>query len=74
MKNIDKLLAQARKNIACSKEDRRKKELANMTDEELDERIELLRQKLGISRKQYEAPDFYAWSVAKLKQLRGKGT
>ena len=68
MNRVEKLLIKAQE----ISEIKRKERLRNMTDEELDNRIEQLRTELGISKEQYESPGFHSWLMNKVQQLRGE--
>lgn len=68
MKRVEKLLIKAKE----VNEIKKKSKFTNMTDEELDKRIEELRTELGISKEQYESPDFDVWLRTKVEQLRGE--
>lgn len=68
MNRVEKLLIKAQE----ISEIKRKERLRNMTDEELDNRIEQLRIELGISKEQYESLGFHSWLMNKVQQLRGE--
>ena len=68
MNRVEKLLIKAQEISEIKRNER----LRNMTDKELDNRIERLRTELGISKEQYESPGFHSWLMNKVQQLRGE--